>query len=112
MPRVLAGLLIATALSACGAGPGTPPLTKVADYPDILGALEANLADRRTVTVSGEGVVRVPPDTAMVTVGLERRTAQAADAQDQVNAAAKAVLAAWHAKGLPDAAMQTVGLDL
>lgn len=112
MRAMLVGMAVALGLSGCGA-PVTPPALAAAAAPlDSLEGLAETLADRKTVTVTGDATVRVAPDTATVTVAIEHKGDTANSTQQAANAAGQAIVAAWKAAGVPEKAIQTVGLDL
>jgi uncharacterized protein YggE len=112
MRLVMSGMALALMLNGCGPKPATLALAADAISPDSLTDLAQAILNRRTVTVTGEGMVRVPPDTATVTVGLEQKGKDAGAAQNAVNTAGQAVIAAWRAAGMAEKEIQTVGLDL
>jgi uncharacterized protein YggE len=109
--RLVTAGVVALLLSGCGPQAHSLTLADTALQRDITDLAEA-IVNRKTVTVSGDGTVRVPPDTATVTVGLEQKGKDANEAQNKVNVAGKAVIDAWKAAGIPEKSIQTVGLDL
>jgi uncharacterized protein len=68
--------------------------------------------DFPTLTVSGTGEVRVPPDFAIVRLGVTRRAATAGEAQDQVNSTAQQILTSFQGMELSKDAIQTSQLTL
>ena len=102
-------MVLALLLSGCG-----PRLQALAVPPSstTIGDVVEILANQRLITVTGQGSVRVAPDTATVTVALEQSARDANSAQLQVNAAGQAIISAWKAQGADDKSIQTVGLDL
>jgi uncharacterized protein len=85
---VLGGLLLA----ACGT---TTPVT-VTSQPV-----------QRTISVNGEGIVKVVPDIALASVGVETRNANVGAAVNDNNTKTTAVIAAIKAQGVQDADIQT-----
>ncbi len=66
----------------------------------------------RTIAVSGEGRVPVPPDSASFTVGVEASARSVAAATAEVNRAMKAVLDAVAAAGVAGKDVRTVRYDV
>lgn len=64
------------------------------------------------VVVAGEGVVRVAPDRAWITVGVESRALNPQEAQRKNAEAMTPVLAKLKAAGVPDDAIRTIAYDL
>jgi uncharacterized protein YggE len=112
MRALTVGMVAALVLSGCGPRVHSLALPADAAPLDNLEGLAEALVNRKTVTVSGEGMVRVAPDTATVIVALEQKGKDANSTQQAVNVAGQAVITAWKAAGIPDKAIQTVGLDL
>jgi uncharacterized protein YggE len=101
----LAGLMLAVApLVAQGAGetpvasPGMPSAPGFRALPSL--------------TVAGHGEVRVPPDQAIVRLGVEVQAAGAKAAQEAANRTVMAVLEAAHRIGVRPEAIQTSELAL
>jgi uncharacterized protein YggE len=66
----------------------------------------------RTVTVVGEGVVKIKPDIAQVTIGVEVVKPTVKDASTEANAIMDAVLAALAEAGVEDKDIQTSGFSI
>lgn len=64
------------------------------------------------IVVSGNGVIRVKPDEATLTAGVQSRGTTAEDAQSQNNATMQKVVDAIKAAGIPDANVRTSGISL
>lgn len=69
-------------------------------------------APRRIVTVSGEGTVKVKPDTATVYFGVSVTAKTATDALGQAGAKADTLIKVIQASGVADADIKTTGLSL
>jgi uncharacterized protein YggE len=65
-----------------------------------------------SVTVTGEGVVKVAPDQAWVRIGVESRSKVSKDAQQRNAELMTAVQHKLAALGIPKEAIKTVGVDL
>jgi uncharacterized protein YggE len=65
-----------------------------------------------TITVTAEGTVRVEPDTAVVTLGVQANAPTGAEAMEQVNASSTALTQALIDAGIPAEDIQTSGLSL
>lgn len=68
--------------------------------------------DLPTVTVRGEGIVKMAPDRAMVRVGAESRSRDPKEAQNANATAMSAVLQKITAAGIPKDAVRTVVVSL
>jgi len=66
----------------------------------------------RTITVSGEGHVKVKPDTASLNVGVQANADTATAALAQANDAAEKLIAALKAAGIADDDLTTAGLSV
>lgn len=66
----------------------------------------------RGITVTGVGRVKVRPDQALVSTGVETHAPTAQDAQAENNRQMQAVLAALKGMNIPDTNIQTSGLSL
>jgi uncharacterized protein len=69
-------------------------------------------AEPSSVSVSGEGVVKVAPDQAWVRIGTESRFKASKDAQQRNAEVMTAVQQKLTALGIPKDAIRTVGIDL
>lgn len=65
-----------------------------------------------TLSVQGNGVVRVPPDVATVRVGVSTEGESASEVQAEANAAASAILDAVRSEGVDERQVQTARLQL
>ena len=68
--------------------------------------------ERPTVTVQGSAEVAVPPDQAVVRLGVLAEAATAAEAQQQVNATMQRLLQAVARRNVPERAIRTEDLSL
>ncbi len=78
-------------------------------------ATQAAEADRQlpaTVSVTGQGMVNVPPDTATVTVGIDVIRPDLGEAQDEAARQATAVIDAVQAVGVEDNDIQTANYSV
>lgn len=66
----------------------------------------------RTISVTGEGIVRVRPDLAHVTIGVEAGAGSAVEAQKHTAARVAAVIARLRDLGVDEDEMQTVALKV
>jgi uncharacterized protein YggE len=73
---------------------------------------QSQLPAEPTVAVSGEGVVKAPPDQAFVTIGAETRSKVPKEAQSANAAAMTAVQQKIIAAGIPKDAIRTLAYDL
>jgi hypothetical protein len=69
--------------------------------------LHAPPAAERGITVTGDGRVALPPDTAVIDLGAEARAARLADATAEVDRMMRAVLTRIKALGVADADIRT-----
>jgi len=65
-----------------------------------------------TVSVSGQGMVNVPPDTAQVTVGIDVIRPELSEAQSEASKQATDVIAAVKAEGVKAADIQTANYSV
>ena len=65
-----------------------------------------------TITVVGEGIVKVKPDVAQATIGVELSRPTVAEASDEVSRTMDAVMAALKKQGVADEDMQTSGFSV
>jgi uncharacterized protein YggE len=65
-----------------------------------------------TITVTATGTVRVEPDTALVTLGVQANAPTGAEAMEQVNDSSAALTEALVAAGIAEEDIQTSGLSL
>ncbi len=66
----------------------------------------------KAITVVGQGQIKVAPDVAYVSVGVQTRANTAKDAQDQNNQAMAAAIAKIKSLGIADKDIQTSGISL
>jgi uncharacterized protein YggE len=98
-PGLALGALITAAL-VCAAALGAPPRAAHAD------------TSPTGITVSGQGIVTAPPDTATLQIGADAQASTVAAARDQAAQAANAVIAAVKADGVADQDIQTVQFSI
>lgn len=108
---VVSGILLtavvgALLLNLAWAGPGLQAQTKATPEAVGVGSLG------RTVTVVGEGTVRIKPDLATTSIGVETVGASVREASDESADIMKAVLAALKAEGVAERDMQTTGYSV
>jgi uncharacterized protein YggE len=99
----IAAATAAFALASNAAGATAPPTSE----PGPPAA-----AGEGTITVTAEGTVRVEPDTALVTLGVQANAPTGAEAMEQINASSTALTEALIAAGIPAEDIQTSGLSL
>lgn len=75
-------------------------------------AAAADGADAPTITVSGEGEVKVKPDTAYLSLGVETQAPTAREAQQRNARAMNTILDRLQGLGLKKDDMQTAGVNL
>ncbi len=96
-----------------GAAPAASTLAGVASAgsstPAAAGTTSSLL---NTITVTGQGQIKVAPDVAYVSFGVQTRASTAKAAQDQNNQAMAAAIAKIKALGIADADIQTSGINL
>lgn len=66
----------------------------------------------KSITVNGEGKVKVKPDTASLSVGVQATAATATEALTQANTSADALIKALKAAGVSDDDIATSGLSI
>jgi uncharacterized protein YggE len=66
----------------------------------------------RTITVVGEGTIRVTPDIARANIGVEVMEASVAEASSSATATMEAVLAALQQQGIEEKDIQTSGFNI
>ena len=66
----------------------------------------------RSITVNGEGRMKVKPDTASLNVGVQATAATATEALSQANTSAAALIAALKSAGISDNDIATSGLSV
>jgi uncharacterized protein YggE len=101
MRRALITAFLALQLSGCGAEPPTFAVKDVDDPGDL-----------RTITVVGDADVRVAPDLATLTVGIEARAKEPEAAQAMVAKRSRAVSLRLQDLGIAKKDIKTVGVDL
>ena len=75
-------------------------------------AAQESRAPERSVTTSGQASVRLAPDRAWVTVGIEARAMKPQDAQKKAALTMQAVQAKLASLGIPKEAIRTVAFNL
>jgi uncharacterized protein YggE len=85
-----------------------------ATVPDdsVPGGDDAATADRRTVTVTGHGTVKVTPDIAMISAGVQTTADTAQEAMDTIGTKSQALVDTLKAVGVAEEDIQTSGLSL
>lgn len=73
----------------------------------LLTACSVPTTSQRTLTVTGHGEVRLDPDVATVTLGVQTRRPEVASAVSENNRVANAILEAARGVGVANADMQT-----
>ncbi|MCS7257594.1 MAG: SIMPL domain-containing protein [Thermomicrobium sp.] len=102
--RWLTALVVLAALAVLGL-----VLNVFSSLPPMDGAAAQETATReRVISVSGEGRVSLPPDSATLTLGVEVFDADAAAAQQAVANRMTAVLTVLRQAGIPDNSVKTV----
>ena len=91
-------LTLGLLLSACG--PATTTVYTQSEPP------------RRTITVTGTGMITLTPDIAYVYIGVRTQDASASTAMDQNNARAQAVITAIKGFGVEDRDIQTTNFSI
>jgi uncharacterized protein YggE len=66
----------------------------------------------RSITVNGDGKVKVRPDTASLSIGVQATSSTATDALSQANTSMTALIAALKAAGIGDDDIATSGLSI
>ncbi|MCL6450138.1 MAG: SIMPL domain-containing protein [Acetobacteraceae bacterium] len=94
-------------LAAAGIG-----LALAAGRSPAAAAGEEDQGSPRLISVTGEGSVKLQPDTAQVTLGVWAEKPTAREAQSEGNAAAQAVINAVRAEGVAERDVQTVRFSL
>jgi len=100
-PRLTFATLMTISAFACAAILGAPPLSVRADSSQPAG-----------ITVTGQGIVTAPPDTATLQIGAQAQAATVAAARSQAASAANAVIAAAKADGVADQDIQTTQFSI
>jgi uncharacterized protein YggE len=100
---VVAAATAAFALAGHPAGATAPPTSE----PGTPAA-----GSEGTITVTAAGTVRVEPDTAVVTLGVQANAPTGAEAMEQINASSAALTQALIDAGIPAEDIQTSGLNL
>jgi uncharacterized protein YggE len=104
-------LMIGAAVVALAAVAGVPRLV-AATAPPTSEPPAPPAAGAGTITVAATGTVRVDPDTAVVTVGVQANAPTGAEAMDQVNSSSAALTEALIDAGIAEEDIQTSGLNL
>jgi uncharacterized protein YggE len=102
----------ATALSFAVVALAAAPRPVAATAPPTSDPAPPSAGDDGTITVSATGTVRVEPDIAVVTLGVQANAATGAEAMEQVNTSSAALTEALIAEGIAEEDIQTSGLSL
>ncbi|WP_375282264.1 SIMPL domain-containing protein [Pseudooctadecabacter sp.] len=78
----------------------------------VMAGFSARADSPRTITVTGQGEVTLPPDMATITVGVQTNDEDAASALDAASAATLAILARLDVEGVAPADIQTGAVRL
>lgn len=105
------GLAVAAAALLVPAGVGAPAVMARQEATPAATAAP-NPVFPATVTVSGQGTVNVPPDTATVTVGIDVIRPDLAAAQDEAARQATAIIEAVRAQGIEGRDIQTANYSV
>ena len=104
------GVALAAVLAVGGpAMTATPALAQETAASPVAGQAEQAPA---TVSVSGQGLVNVPPDTAQVTVGIDVIQDELAAAQEEANRQTTAIVDALEAAGVESRDIQTANYSV
>ncbi|MBC7545808.1 MAG: SIMPL domain-containing protein [Candidatus Sericytochromatia bacterium] len=111
MSKTLVGALIALHLSSYGAA--LPVMAaELPKGPETANPDARFAVPPRTIRVVGDGSVRVAPDLATVSLGIEATAKQAVQAQAAAGSKTQAVITRLQAMGIAKADIQTSGLQL
>lgn len=106
-PRRGSVAVVALAMLGVVAG-GAPSRTAAQEGADATPAA----ATAATLIVEGRGSVTIPPDTALVTVGVDVQRDRLGDAQDEASSQAAAIIAAAEAAGIESDDIQTANFSV
>jgi uncharacterized protein len=106
------GAAAATGLALAAFALAAGPQPAAATAPPTSEPTSPAAGEAGTITVSATGTVRVEPDTAVVTLGVQANAATGAEAMDQVNSSSVALTEALVAEGIAEEDIQTSGLNL
>ena len=106
------GAAAATGLALAAIALAAGPHPAAATAPPTSEPPSPSAGEAGTITVSATGTVRVEPDTAVVTLGVQANAATGAEAMDQVNSSSAALTEALVAQGIAEEDIQTSGLNL
>lgn len=105
MAAALVGLIVIGGGVIASMGPGS-----IRPFSGQVAA--ENPSGQPAVTVSGEGRVLVPPDTAQVVLGVMSQGPDLGPVQDNVNQQMDAVLASLRSAGIPENQIRTVAFNI
>lgn len=100
----MAGVLVAVVML------GALALAAIDNRPS--GAVAQETDTTRTITVNGEGRVSLPPDTVMMTLGIDARNAELGAAQTEAAETMDAIIAAVKGEGVAEKDIQTGGYSI
>ena len=104
-------LMIGAAVVSLAAVAGVPRVV-AATAPPTSEPPIPSASGEGTITVAATGTVRVDPDTAVVTVGVQANAPTGAEAMEQVNSSSAALTEALVDAGIAEEDIQTSGLNL
>jgi uncharacterized protein len=104
-------LLIGAAFASLAAVAGVPRVV-AATAPPTSEPPSPAAGSEGTITVAATGTVRVDPDTAVVTLGVQANAPTGAEAMEQVNSSSAALTEALIDAGIAEEDIQTSGLNL
>jgi uncharacterized protein YggE len=81
-------------------------------FPAAVAAQDSSRPGPPVIITSGQGEVRVPPDRATVSIGVQSRAATAAAATAENSRRQKAVIDAIKARGIPAEQVSTMGFSV
>jgi uncharacterized protein YggE len=108
--KSIAGAFAAVVAAATAAFAVAGPAAATAPPTSEPGAPAAS--GEGTITVNATGTVRVEPDTAVVSLGVQANAPSGEEAMEQVNASSAALTEALVAAGIAEEDIQTSGLNL
>jgi uncharacterized protein len=104
-------MMIGAAVLSLAAVAGVPRVV-AATAPPTSEPPSPSAGGEGTITVAATGTVRVDPDTAVVTVGVQANAPTGAEAMEQVNSSSAALTEALIDEGIAEEDIQTSGLNL
>ena len=104
-------MLLGAAVVSLAAVAGVPRFV-AATAPPTSEPASPSAGSEGTITVGATGTVRVDPDTAIVTLGVQANAPTGAEAMEQVNSSSAALTDALVDAGIAEEDIQTSGLNL